>query len=154
QFIDPPTFRLAPLAGSVTYRAIAEQGGESWHVESSQPSLDLSSIWDKLPLKSFKLTFQWLDADAKVLAEESSWRVKAPDWQGFHESPENWAAAADRTIDYLIRVGNDGTAPYREPGMPVWIWSAASPTPDPTREMLGPAYENKSVLEEFRSRHR
>jgi hypothetical protein len=154
QFIDPPTFRLSPLAGSVTYRAIAEQGGESCHVESSQPSLDLSSIWDKLPVKSFKLTFQWLDADAKVLAEESSWRVKAPDWQGFHESPEDWAAAADRTIDYLIRIGNDGTAPYREPGMPVWIWSAASPTPEPTREMLGPAYENKSVLDEFRSRHR
>ena len=110
--------------------------------------------WEKVLLKSFKLTFQWLGADEKVLAEEHSWRVKARDWQGFNESPEDWAGAADRTIAYLIRAGEDGTAPYREPGMPVWIWSAASPTPEPTRELLGPAYENKGVLDEFRSRHR
>ncbi len=154
QFIDPPAFQLLPLARTVRYRAIAEQGERSWQVESPHPWLDLSPIWDKVPLKSFKLTFQWLDADEKVLSEEHSWRVKAPDWQGFNESPEDWAGAADRTIAYLIRAGEDGTAPYREPGMPVWIWSAASPTPEPTREMLGPAYENKGVLDEFRNRHR
>jgi len=154
QFIDPPAFQLLSLAKTVKYRAIAEQGGQSWSVESPHPWLDLSPIWGKLPLKCFKLTFRWLDAGGKVLAEETSWRVKAPDWQGFKEPAEDWAAAADRTIAYLIRVGQEGTAPYREPEMPVWMWSAASPTPKPTRQMLGPAYENKRVLEEFRNRHK
>ena len=154
QFIDPPAFQLLSLAKTRKYRAIVEDGGRSWQVESPHPWLNLSAIWDKLPLKSFKLVFQWLDADGKVLAEESSSRVKAPDWQGFKESPDDWAAAADRTIAYLIRVGEQGAAPYREPGVPTWIWSAASPTPEPTRQMLGPAYDNKRVLEEFRNRHR
>src|ERR1700730_12723142 len=61
QFIDPPAFQLLPLAGTVRYRAIAEQGEQSWQVESLHPWLDLSPIWDKVRLKSFKLTFQWLD---------------------------------------------------------------------------------------------
>jgi hypothetical protein len=100
QFIDPPAFQLLPLARTVRYRAIAEQGERSWQVESPHPWLDLSPIWDKVPLKSFKLTFQWLGADEKVLAEEHSWRVKAPDWQGLNESSEDWAGAADRTIAY------------------------------------------------------
>jgi hypothetical protein len=154
QFIDPPAFQLLSLPRAAKYRAIAEQGQRSWQVESPHPWLDLSPIWDKLPLKKFKLTFHWLDADDKVIAEESTWRVKAPDWQGFKELPEDWAVAADLCIAYLIRTGQEGSAPYREPGMPVWIWSAASPTPEPTREMLGPAYDNKQVVEEFRNRHR
>jgi hypothetical protein len=153
QFIDPPAFQLLPLAKTATYRAIVEQDGHSWTVESPHPWLDLSPIWDKVPLKRFKLTFRWLGAEGKTSAEENSWRVKAPDWQGFNEPPEDWAAAADRTVAYLIRVGEKGTAPYREPGIPVWMWSAASPTPEPTREMLGPAYDDKGVVDEFRNRH-
>jgi hypothetical protein len=153
QFIDAPAFQLLPLARTIKYRATIEQGGQSWRVESPYPWLDLSSIWDKLPVRSFKLTFQWLDDHGKVLADESSRRVKAPDWKGFVEPPEDWAAAADRNIAYLIRTGEEGTAPYREPALPVWLWSAASPTPEPTQAMLGPAYSNPQVLDEFRSRH-
>jgi hypothetical protein len=153
QFIDPPAFQLLPIAKTAKYRAIVEQGGKSRQVETSQPWVDLASIWDQVAVKKFKLTFQWLDADGKVLAEQGNWRVKAPDWQGFREPPDDWAAAADRTVAYLIRVGNEGTAPYREPGMPVWIWSAASPTPEPTRERLGPSYDDPGTLAEFRSRH-
>jgi hypothetical protein len=154
QFIDPPAFQLLPLAKTAKYQVIVKQGEQSWSVESPHPWLELAPIWDKVARKWFELTFRWLDADGKVLAEESNWRVKAPDWQGFTEPPEDWVAAADRTIAYLIRVGEEGTAPYREPGMPVWMWSAASPTPEPTREMLGPAFDNKGVLDEFRSRHK
>lgn len=78
QFIDPPAFQLLPLVKTVKYRAIVEQGGQSWAVESTNPWLDLSPIWGQVPVKSLKLIFRWLDADGKVLAEESSWRVKAP----------------------------------------------------------------------------
>ena len=153
QFIDPPAFQLLPLAKAANYQAIVKQGGQSWSVESPHPWLDLSPIWDKVPLKWFELTFRWLDAEGKALAEETSWRVKAR------------LARLQRTAGRLGGGGGphhrlsdprgaEGTAPYREPGMPVWMWSAASPTPEPTREMLGPAYENQGVLEEFRNRHK
>ena len=154
QFIDPPAFQLLPLPKTAKYRAQVAQGGKSWQVEASSPWLDLTSIWDKVAVNKFNLTLQWLNTDGKVLAEESSWRVKAPDWQGFHETPEDWAAAADRNIAYLIRIGEEGTAPYREPGMPVWMWSAASPTPEPTRERLGVGYDDPGMLGEFRSRRK
>jgi hypothetical protein len=154
QFIDPPAFQLLPIAKGAKYRALVEQGGKSWQVESPKPWIDLASIWDKVAVKKFKLTLQCLDGEGKTLAEEVSWRVKAPDWQGFHEPPEDWAAAADRNIAYLIRIGEEGTAPYREPGMPVWMWSAASPTPEPTRERLGAGYDYPGMVDEFRSRHK
>ena len=87
-----------------------------------------------MAVKKFKLTLTWLDAGGTVLAEESSWRVRRPIGKVSTKPPYDWAAAADRNIAYLIRIGEEGTpAPYREPGMPVWIWSAASPTPEPTR---------------------
>jgi hypothetical protein len=154
QFIDPPAFQLLPIPKTAKYRALVEQGGKTWQVEAPRPWVDLASIWDNVVVKKFKLTLQWLNADGNILASESNWRVKAPDWQGFHESPEDWAAAADRNIDYLIRVGEEGSAPYREPGMPVWMWSAASPTPEPTRERLGLGFDDPGVLGEFRSRRK
>jgi hypothetical protein len=141
QFIDPPVFQLLPLSKTTVYQALVQQDGKTWKIESPLPRLDLASIWNQLAVKKFNLTLKWFDADGKVLAEESSWRTKAPDWQGFHESPADWIAAADRTIAYLIRVAADGKAPYREPGVPVWIWSAASPAPAPSPENLGPGYK-------------
>ncbi|MCC6123968.1 MAG: hypothetical protein IT426_03325 [Pirellulales bacterium] len=153
QFIDPPAFQILPSAKAVKYQAVVKQGDQAWSVESPHPWLDLAPIWDKVPRRWFQLTIKCLDAGGKVVAQETSWRVKAPDWQGFNEPPEDWAAAADRTIAYLIRIGEEGTAPYREPGMPVWMWSAASAAPEPTREMLGPAFDNKGVVGEFRGRH-
>ncbi|MCC6127308.1 MAG: hypothetical protein IT426_20285 [Pirellulales bacterium] len=153
QFIDAPAFQLLSIPKTGTYRVTVEQGGKSWKVESSHPWIDLASIWEHVPVKKFKITFQWLDAAGKVLAEEGNWRVKAPDWQGFHEAPEDWAAAADRAVNYLIRVGEQGSAPYREPGMPVWMWSAASPTPQPTRESSGPGFDHHWLRDEFQRRH-
>jgi hypothetical protein len=141
QFIDPPVFELLPLLSAKTFRATIEQGGETWQVESQEPRLDLAPVWDQMAVRKFKLTFVWLDADGKVVRRESRWRTKAPDWQGFHEPPVDWAAAADRTIAYLIRVADEGPAPYREEGVPVWIWSAASAHPSASREVLGPGYE-------------
>jgi hypothetical protein len=153
QFIDPPAFQLFPVPKTAKYRAIVEQGEKSRQVEAAHPWVDLTSIWGEVAVKKFKLTLQWLDADGKVLAEESSWRVKAPDWQGFNEPAEDWASAADRTVNFLIRTGKEGSAPYREPGMPVWLWSAASPTPEPTRERLGAGFDDPGMVGEFRSRH-
>lgn len=141
QFIDPPTFDLLPLAKSKHYRATVEQGGKTWQINSNVPRLDLAELWRQLAVKKFKLTFAWLDANDSVLREESRWRTKAPDWQGFHEPPVDWVAAADRTIAYLIRVADEGPAPYREAGVPVWIWSAASAHPSASREALGPGYD-------------
>jgi hypothetical protein len=152
QFIDPPAFQLLPVEKTAVYRAEVEQDGNNWRVESTKPWLELAPIWDKIAVKKFKLSFKWLDADGKELASESSWRVKAPDWQGFNEPPEDWQAAADRTVEFLIRVGKEGTAPYIEPGMPIWIWSAASPTPEPTRGNLGPGFVDPGILGEFKRR--
>ena len=141
QFIDPPTFSLLELPKSASYGATIEQGGKSWQVESREPRLDLAPIWKDVPVKKFKLTLRWLDADGQTIEEETSWRTKAPDWQGFREPKADWQAVADRNIAYLIRTAESGRAPYLEPGMPAWMWSAASPTTAPTRAILGPGYD-------------
>jgi len=143
QFIDAPTFRLLELPSTTKYRAIVRQGGKSWQVASSTPRLDLSEIWSDVPVKKFELSFQWLDAKGDTITEESSWRTKAPDFSGFNEPKADWIDAADRNIAYLVRVAESGAAPYVEPGVPRWIWSAASPTTMPTREILGPGFDLK-----------
>jgi hypothetical protein len=56
--------------------------------------------------------------------------VKAWDWQGFDGACDDWAASADRNMAYLIDTAERGVAPYREPGVPVWIWSSAGPEPE------------------------
>jgi hypothetical protein len=154
QFIDPPVFQLLDLPGTRTYRAEIRCGGASWTVEANGPRLDLASVWPRVPVKKFTLTLRWLDKDGRILAEETSVRVKAPDFAGFREAPEDWTAAADRTVAYLIRVAASGRAPYKEPGVPVWIWSAASPCPEPTRESLGPGFDITAYREYFAYRAR
>jgi hypothetical protein len=128
QFIDPPVFKLLVTPDTAIYRAIATQDDKTLKVESAGPIVSLAEIWPKLAVKTFTLTFEWVDAQGKVTFSESAPRVKAPDWAGFHEPPADWVAAADRNIAYLIDTADHGKAPYREPGVPVWIWSAASPT--------------------------
>jgi hypothetical protein len=154
QFIDPPSFQLLPLPGTRTYQAIVEQAGTAWKVESATPRLDLSSMWLAVPTRAFTLTLRWLDAAGTVLAEERSRRVKAPDWHGLSEAPADWRRAADRNVAYLIDVAESGRAPYHEPGVPTWLWSAASPCPRPTRESLGPGFDIPAYREYFAYRAR
>jgi hypothetical protein len=131
QFIDPPRFQLLPIVGTKTFRAILTQNGREWRVDSDRPEVALSSVWGELATKKFSIAFEWADAQGKVIATEpASVRVKAPDFGGFHEPPADWKAAADRGTAYLIDVSAHGKAPYREPGVPIWIWSAASPYKD------------------------
>lgn len=141
QFIDPPVFELLELPDTIRYCVVIRQAGKSWQLDAERPCLDLSPIWEEISVQKFHLTFEWRDANGKILSEESSWRTKAPDWQGVHEKPDDWVTAADRNIAYLIRAGVEGQAPYREPGVPVWMWSAASPTEPPTPEVLGPGFQ-------------
>jgi hypothetical protein len=154
QFIDPPVFKLLPLPGTRIYQALIKQGEKIWKVESALPRLDLSGVWARIPVKTFTLTLRWLDDQGNVIAEETSQRIKAPDWAGLKEPPADWVAAADRNIAYLIHIADSGRAPYREPGVPVWIWSAASPCPVPTRGSLGPGYDNPVYREYFAYRAR
>jgi hypothetical protein len=111
QFIDPPVFQFLALPGAVTYRATLESGGARWTVESLKPRLDLATVWSRVPVKKFKLTLSWLDGGGRVLAEETSDRVKAPDWKGLDGPPADWVAAADRDIAWLIRVAE--SKPYQ-----------------------------------------
>jgi hypothetical protein len=152
QFIDPPVFQLLPLPETKAYQAVVGQGPKTWQVESKEPRLDLASIWSQMGPKKFKLTLKWLDGKRQVLVKEESRRIKAPDWQGFREAPADWTASADRNIAYLVRIAESGRAPYREPGVPVWIWSAASPCPVPTPKSLGPGYGLKDFREYFEYR--
>ena len=125
QFIDAPIFRLLPVPGVVEYRAVAQQGAKRWTVRSKTPRLSLENIWRELEVKKFTLTLDWLGADDKTVRSETSERVKAPDFKGFKEPAADWAAAADRNVAYLIHAADHAPAPYREPGLPVWIWSAS-----------------------------
>jgi hypothetical protein len=152
QFIDPPVFQLLPLPEARAFRAVVDQNGAAWTVEATAPRLDLSSIWPRLAVRKFRLTLEWVDERGNVLSREESVRIKAPDWQGLREPAADWVGAADRNIAYLIRVADSGRAPYREPGVPVWIWSAASPCPRPTPESLGPGYAIKDYREYFEYR--
>ena len=125
QFIDAPVFKLLPMPDANFYRAEVTQDGKTWAISSERPSLNLSGIWKKVKVKKFQLKLQWLRQEGgQVIREESSQRVKAPDFKGFKGKPANWAAAADRNIAYLIDAADHAQAPYREPNVPVWIWSA------------------------------
>ncbi|MCC6698473.1 MAG: hypothetical protein IT365_22815 [Candidatus Hydrogenedentes bacterium] len=128
QFIDAPEFRLLPLPGTAEYHAVISQDGQEWTVQSASPILKLESIWGQVAGGKFSVTFRWTDAQGGLLKEETSEKVKAPDFAGFNEPAMDWSAAADRNIAYLIHESDQNTtAPYREPGVPVWIW-AATPT--------------------------
>jgi hypothetical protein len=130
QFIDAPLFELLPIPGTATYRAIVSQSGKTWTVESQSPQVSLASIWPKLAVKKFALSFEWTDVGGKVIASKAATdRVKAPDFAGFHEPPADWRAAADKGTTYLLHVGRNGDPPYHEPGVPTWIWSAYSACP-------------------------
>ena len=128
QFIDPPVFKLLVIPGVHTYTAEVRQANSTLKVESLNPVVSLAEIWPKIDTKTFSLRLRWLDKEGKILAEESSIRVKAPDWQGFNEPAADWIAAADRNMAYLLDAAWNAKAPYREPNVPVWIWSCASPT--------------------------
>lgn len=125
QFIDAPIFQLLPLPGTTEYRAVVQQGDKKWTVRSKSPILNLAKIWRRLETKQFALTLDWVGPDGKKIESETSDRVKAPDFEGFREPAVDWAGAADRNIAYLLDAAEHAPAPYREPGVPVWIWSAS-----------------------------
>lgn len=129
QFIDAPVFRLLPIPETVEYRAVVRQGDKTCTVRAKTPRLDLAKIWRKLRTKKFSLTIEWVDKNGKIICSESRDRVKAPDFKGFNEPMDNWAAAADRNIAFLIDDATNSPAPYREPGVPAWIWNATRSHP-------------------------
>jgi hypothetical protein len=124
QFIDPPVFRVLPLAGTAEYRAVVGQNGRTWSASSRSPMLSLAKIWPRVNIGKFSLALQCVAPDGRVSRTETGTRVKAPDFKGFKERPADWAAAADRNIAYLINANEHASVPYREPGVPVWIWAA------------------------------
>jgi hypothetical protein len=124
QFIDAPVFRVLPLAPTAQYRAIVRQDNRSWSLSARAPSLSLEEIWPLMRVGEFTLMLDCVDREGKVLRSETSTRFKAPDFQGFNEPAADWAAAADRNIAYLINANDHLVVPYREPGVPVWIWAA------------------------------
>jgi hypothetical protein len=130
QFIDPPEFTLLAIPRTTVFRAVVEQGGRSWQVDSARPQVSLASVWGQIQTGKFALTLAWRDQEGTVITWEQSVRVKAPDWAGFHEPPEDWVAAADRNIAYLIRAASEEQVAYREPGVPAWIWCSAPPGHD------------------------
>lgn len=127
QFIDSPTFKLLAVPGTVAYRATVKQDKKSWQVSSKLPVLNLAKIWTKIPAKTFTLTIDWLGVDGKMLETETSTRVKAPDWKGLNEPEDEWVRAADRNVEYLLGEAENSRATYKEPGVPIIVWSITSP---------------------------
>jgi len=116
--------RVLPHPAAIKYGAFVRQGETSWALSSRTPALDLKRIWRRVKVGTFSLSLDCVDRDGKVLRTETSTRVKAPDFKGFHEPAADWAGAADRNIAYFIRANEHAIVPYREPGVPVWIWAA------------------------------
>jgi hypothetical protein len=131
QFIDRPTFKFLAIPKTAKYVAEVKQGKQTWKVESDTPFVSLEKIWPKMETKLFSLRFEWLTKAGDCLSSESSIRVKAPDFEGLKEQDADWRAAADKNMAYFINAAWNGKAPYREPGVPTWIWSCASPTVTP-----------------------
>ena len=130
RFIEPPLFELLAWPTARKYVGIIRQSGRTFRIESDRPQLDLSEIWSDLTNGFFDLTIELHGADGLIASSPSSRRFKAWDWQGFDGKSLDWAAAADRNIAFLIDAADNGVAPYREPGVPVWIWSSAGPEPE------------------------
>jgi hypothetical protein len=102
QSIDPPVFRVLPLAWTAEYRAVVSQNGQTWSVSSPSPTLSLAKVWPRISTGKFSLTLVCTAPGGRVTRTETGIRVKAPDFKGFKERPTDWAAAADRNIAYLI----------------------------------------------------
>ncbi len=145
QFIDAPEFSLLSIPGATEYRAVVRQGEREWTVRSSNPVLNLGKIWSRLEAKKFTVSFGWVDAQGALLHEETSERVKAPDFLGFSGPAADWSAAADMNIAYLIHESDHNTtAPYHESGVPVWIWAAT-----PRLEMSYPCITINNMIWAF-----
>ena len=99
QFIDPPVFLLLGIPGTAAYTAEIQQGNTTWKAESRNPMVSLAEIWPKMANKTFSLYLRWMDKGGKILAEEKSIRVKAPDWAGLDEPDANWVAAAGSQVN-------------------------------------------------------
>ena len=131
RFIDPPTFELLHWPGAKKYAAVVRQGDQTLRVESEAPRVSLASIWPKVSNDHFELTIELHGGEGdSVIASSKSRRFKAHDWQGYDGKRLDWAAAADKNIAFLIDAADHAKAPYREPGVPVWIWSSAGPEPE------------------------
>ncbi len=125
QFIDAPEFHLLFVPETKMFQAVLRQNDREWTVSSPKPLLELDLPWDEVAIGKFGLRFLWVDAQGGILREEVCEGVKAPDFQGMSEPAADWSAHADRNIAYLIHEAyHNTTAPYREPGVPVWIWAA------------------------------
>lgn len=145
QFIDPPEFRLLALPGTSVYRAAIRQDDREWTITSSKPFLYFGEVWGELKAGKFTLQLSWLGSEGTPLREETSERVKAPDFSGFSGPDTDWSAAADRNIAFLIHEAEQNTtAPYREPGVPVWIWAAT-----PEHEMSYPCITINNMIWAF-----
>lgn len=128
--IEAPIYELIAWPGAVKYVAVIKRkNGEPLKVESNEPRLDLSSIWAKLPNDSFYVTVEVHGQKGVIATGETGKRVKAHDWAGYTGKPTDWSASADKNIAFLIDAAENAVAPYREPGVPVWVWSSAGPEP-------------------------
>jgi hypothetical protein len=128
RFINPPIFTLLPRPAATKYWATIDQSGNTFTVESIQPRIDLGTIWATLQHAPFELTISVI-GDQGVLGSIQSRRIKSAGWKGFDQTDLNWTESADRCIGWLIASAERGVAPYREPGVPVWVWSSAGPEP-------------------------
>ncbi|WP_428939241.1 hypothetical protein [Fontivita pretiosa] len=129
RFIDPPVFELVARPGARRYIGIIEQNGQRHEIASVQPRIDLRQVWPKLAHDWFTIALGIETSQGTTLGPATR-RFRAWDWQGFDGQREDWAAAADRNIAFLIHAAEHAVAPYREPGVPVWIWSSAGPEPE------------------------
>ena len=59
QFIDPPELTLLAIPRTVVYRAVVEQGGKSWQVDSARPQVSLASVWGQMQTRKFILTLDY-----------------------------------------------------------------------------------------------
>ena len=130
RFIEPPVFELLAWPAAKKYVGIVRQDDRTFRIESDAPRLALSEIWPKLANDFFDFTIELHGAEGLIASSAGSRRFKAWDWQGFDAKPLDWAAAADRNVGFLIDAAENGVAPYREPGVPIWIWSSAGPEPE------------------------
>ena len=133
RFVDPPTFELLTWPGATKYVGVVRQGDRTLKVASAEPRIALASIWSQLAHDYFELTIELHRGDGNsndVIASSKSRRFKSHDWQGYDGVQLDWAASADKNIAFLIDAADHAKAPYREPGVPVWIWSSAGPEPE------------------------
>lgn len=103
--IDPPRIGLSPVEGATLYDIVVSpfsQPERIFRATSSEPDVDLASIWDDLPYDTLQISGRAFAADGRPLGVSFLRSlVKSPGWIDHVPDPFDYHAVAEGVLGYI-----------------------------------------------------